>query len=114
MGYSTLEEHAKENSSYTVPVAFTDEEDVAMTPDTSTIVWSLTNLAGSTINSRSAVAITEDTSINITLSGDDLEVSDDADTERIIYVSCTYTSSYGANLPFKDEIHFIIDPLLNT
>ena len=114
MGYVTLEEHAKEGSSKTIPVAFTDEDGTAMTPDTSTIVWSLTNLAGSTINSRSAVAITEDTSIDITLSGDDLEVSDDADTERVLYVSCTYTSSYGTNLPFKDEVHFIVDPLLNT
>ena len=112
MAYTKLSDRARELSSYTVPVAFTDEDDTALTPDASTIFWTLTTYDGTVINSRDSMSIASASTIYITLSGDDLEISDASDLERILTVECTYTSSYGTNLPLKDEVHFFIDDLL--
>jgi hypothetical protein len=102
---------ANEESTYVVIVDFFDELGEAIVPNS--IAWTLTDSAAATINSRSAVSVTPASSISIVLSGDDLALSG-SDRKRILYINAPYTSSYGAGLPFKEEIIFEIEPLTNV
>lgn len=98
-----IETHANEESAYTVTVTLN------FTPTTMT--WTLTDEDGTVINSRSAVSVSSPSTTNtITLTGDDLALSDVKKTRRIFTVTGTYNS--GAN-KFSDECQFDIDNLLN-
>ena len=91
-------------------VAFTDEDDSAVTP--SAITWTLTDINGTIINSRDAVSITPATSIDIVMSGDDLSLSEGIGVIRVVTVEYTYSSSYGTGLPEKDQAKFSIKDLV--
>ena len=91
-------------------VAFTDEDDSAVTP--SAITWTLTNINGTIINGRDAESITPATSIDIVLSGDDLALDAGVSDTRIVTVEYTYSSSYGTGLPEKDQATFSIRDLV--
>lgn len=107
-----ITEKAKEKSTYTVRVAFIDEDDIAVVPNVGSLTWTLTDARGNTINSKSNVAITSASTINIVLSGADLAVSNPDDLLRVVTVQGTYNSSLGNNLTLKDEVGFYIDDLL--
>lgn len=107
-----LSAHAVEQSTYGITVAFTDDAGAAVIPNAGAI-WKLTDVSGNVINSRTAVDITEAASVTIVLSGNDLAIANNG-KERIVYVSATYNSSIGTNLPFKREVHFYIDELVNV
>lgn len=89
-----------------IQVSFTDEEAAALTPN-SGLVWTLTDLAGNVINSRSAVPITAASTINVPLSGADLAYADGAG--RLLRIVGTYDSSLGSNLPINRQIRFEIE-----
>ena len=103
--------NANEESTYAVDVSFFNENDVAVTPSAAT--WTLTDKAGTVINSRTAVVISGlSTSNTIGLSGNDLAISA-AETnlklvERRLLVEFTYTSTLGAGLPGTQEFIFSI------
>lgn len=104
---------ALEESTYVITASFTDEDDAAVVPNADTITWTLTDLDGTVINSRAAVAVTSASTITIVLSGDDLalQASDDSGVRKLL-VEAEYNSSIGSNLPLNDEVQFTIDPLV--
>ena len=110
----TLELHADEKSTYKITAAFTDSAGSAVTPDT--IIYKLTNVEGTIINSKEAVSVTPDTSVEIVLSGNDLamQTGETGSVERVVTLEAVYDSDEGNNLPLKEEAVFIIDPLLNV
>lgn len=110
MSISILSTVAKEGSTYIITCAFTDEDGDPMTPVSMT--WTLTDSAGTVINSRQDVAITPlSTSVNVVLYGDDLALSGSAQAVRVFTLEGTYNSTLGLGLPFKDAIKFNLDDL---
>jgi hypothetical protein len=107
-----LSAHAIEQGTYAITVAFTDDTGDAVIPNAGT-TWKLTDVSGNVINSRSAVDITEAASVVIVLSGADLAIGTNG-KERVLYVSGTYNSDLGNNLPLKQEVRFYIDDLVNV
>jgi hypothetical protein len=104
-----LSVRAVEESTYVVAVAFLDEVGDEVIPET--IVWSLTDLDGNVINSRSDVEVSPTAaSINIVLSGDDLAISSTLD--RVVTVEATYNSAYGVDLPLRAAAKFSIENLV--
>ena len=105
-----LSDHATERSTYVVDVAFRDEDGAAVVPTSA--VWTLTDDLGTAINEREDEAITPAASVAIVLSGADLAVAGAVAVTRILTVEAVYTSDLGADLPLKQEIRFVIDPLV--
>lgn len=102
---------ANEESTYVITAAFTDEDGASVLPDS--INWTLTDSSGNIINSREQVAVSVPAeSINIVLSGDDLALqageTDEAKVQRVLTIEAVYDSSYGNNLPLKDQAVFEI------
>jgi len=105
----TLSVRANEEGTIVITVAVTDAAGSAVTPDTA--LWSLTDLDGAAINSRTAVAIAVPAaSDDIVLSGDDLPTSG-SDRELLLLYYGTYTSTEGAGLPFKEQVRFWVNDL---
>jgi len=111
MATTILATKAKKNGTFVVTVDFTDEDGSTLTPTTMT--WTLTNPAGETVNSRLDVSIAAPTSSeNIVLQGDDLAIPESSrEVLRVLTLEGTYTSTYGADLPFKDQVYFYIEDL---
>jgi hypothetical protein len=105
---TTLSTRANDKSTYAITATFTDEDDVAVIP--TTVSWSLSDDRGTIINARTLVSITPATSIEITLSGNDLKFSDGK--WRVLTIQATYTSNLGTGLPLKDQVTFSIEDLI--
>lgn len=107
----------KEQGTAVVSCVFTDEDSNSVAPDT--LTWTLTDRAGTVINSREDVAVEEGdlaATTNIVLSGDDLSVlstETKAYVERIMTIKGTYDSTYGNNLPLRYELMFYVENLTN-
>lgn len=122
-----LDTDANEQSTFVVVAPFKDESGSSVTPN-SGLTWSLFRLDGTTVNSRSNVAITPGSSVAIVLSDADLEIFTDDPVEevyihgigmttmqygvRVLSVSGTYNSSAGNNLPIKDQVLFRVVNLI--
>ena len=104
-----LTKKAVEGSTFVVTLSFTDENGQSVVPNT--LSFSLTDLRGNFINDRKNISITPAASVDILLSGADLMVTDGK--KRILYISGTYNSDAGNNLPLKDEVNFEIENLVN-
>jgi hypothetical protein len=105
------EDYAVEQSTFAVDLAFTDEDEAAVTPDT--VSWTLTDKQGNVINDHEDESETPGSSMTILLSGDDLafQAGESGDSVwRILTIEATYTSDLGAGLPLKDSLKF---PLRN-
>ena len=101
---------AREKGTFVVKVTFTDEAGTAVTPDS--INWTLTNTAGTVINSRTQVSVASPAStIYIVLTALDLAIPDAEDLLRIVTVEIVYDSDRGNDLPQKDEDNFTMKPL---
>ena len=104
---------AMEEGTYVVTLSFTDETGQAVAPSAAT--WTLTDNAGTVINSRDTVTISSPaTTVNIVLSGDDLAVQSGETgyyLERRILVEATYSSNLGTDLPMKWEGAFNVKNL---
>lgn len=99
-----------EKGTFLATVSLTDETGASATPSAAT--WTLTNTAGTVINSRSAVSLTPAASMKIVLSGDDLAVTDSGDLVRYITLEFTYTSTNGSGLKAREVVRFTIENLL--
>lgn len=111
MSLSMLRTKAQEESTYVIDIAFVDELGAAVAPDTMT--WSLTNRQGEIINSRDGVSIGSPSSTEtLVLKGDDLAIVGDKEVMRIMTFEGTYTSTNGAGLPLRDEVGFLLEPLI--
>ena len=104
---------AHEKGTIVVRAAFTDEDGDTVTP-ASDVLWTLTDTAGTVINSRQDVAVSAAATVNIVLSGDDLalQTGEAGRVERRILVATTYNSSLGTGLPLKKSGAFLIDDLV--
>ena len=95
---------AKDGSTYVVTADFTDEDGVAVIPNS--IEYKLTDINGSVINGKSAEAVTPASSVEIVLSGLDLQ----RENGEYFYVTITadYDSSLGNGLPLVDQGRFSV------
>lgn len=100
---------ATENSTYVIALTCYDEAGSAMTP--TSCAWTLTDMAGNVVNSRSAVALTPSTSMKVVLLTGDLDYGEPNLVGRFLTVSAVYTSTYGTGLSLKDEFFIPIVPL---
>ena len=110
---ATLTIHAKEESTYIITVSFTDEDDAAAIPNT--IVWTLSNTAGTIVNALQNVAVAVPAAeIEIVLSGNDLQLLAGEVNQgiRVFTVEAVYDSVLKANLPLKGSVRFVVDGLL--
>lgn len=112
MALATLTTIAREQSTYVVTCAFTDETGAEATP--TSLTWTLTDLSGNVINSRQDVAVDEADlapSVDIVLSGNDLAVSGRRQVTLVLTIEGTYTSDAGSWLPLRDAVEILVDPL---
>ena len=98
-------ESATERGTYVITASFYDESEAAVTPNS--VTWTLTDGYGKVVNSRSAVAATPSTSVDIVLSGDDLDLDDGE--QRILRVDADYDSTYGSGLPLISSVSFLVE-----
>lgn len=104
-----LTAEAVEKSTYVVTLAFANKAGVAVTPDSAT--WTLTDGAGTVINSRSGVAIAPlADSVDVVLSGLDLAMQplETSYGYRLLTVQAVYSSTEGASLPLREEYQFMV------
>jgi hypothetical protein len=108
------EERVAEKSTPTFQVSFVDESGVAVIPLTAT--WSLKDVAGTVVNSRSAVSMAPMASTkNITLAVADTTFGASENgplAERKLIVEYTYTSDMGIGLSDKVATRFFIERIL--
>jgi hypothetical protein len=109
---TSAEETAIEKSTYIITVSFTDEFDAAVVPKS--LTWSLSDIFGNVINTRTAISITPAASVTIVLYGDDLVALSNGTLERVLTIEGTYDSIYGNNLPIKDQLTFPWVNLINV
>lgn len=101
---------ANEEGCIVIAASFTDATDAPIVPES--IHWKLVNAEGTVINNRTDTTITPASTVNIVLSGNDLEVAEATVTaERYLTVWGTFNSSYGLGLPYTDEVFFRIKNL---
>jgi hypothetical protein len=103
---------AIEQSTFVVTAAFTDESGDAVTPNA--VTWTLSKTDGTAINSREDESITPAASVNIVLSGDDLQVFSGDNYQRVLTLKGDYNSDLGNNLPLNDELYFSVEDLVNV
>lgn len=104
---TTLTTDAVEYSTFVIRASFTDEAGAAVAPN-SGLSWTLSDVAGNVVNSRSAVTIAPSTTISIVLHGADLAISDAyRDNRRLLTIEGTYSSSLGT-LEIVDQVAFTV------
>lgn len=100
----TLGFSVQEGGTLVVPVSFTDEAGNSVVPKT--ILWSLRNERGEIVNGREGEQEEPAESVDIVLSGDDLERADGR--HRHLTVTFTYDSDAGTDLPGREALSFHI------
>lgn len=109
---TTITTAAQEESTYIITCAFTDEDGAAVVPGT--VTWTLMDSDGTVINSREDVSATPASSVDVVLSGDDLQVLSGEtanEVKRVFLVEYVYDSNAGNNLPGKDHAIFVLENL---
>ena len=108
MARPKLTTEAVERSTYTIPLTFADAAGAAVTP--TSLVWTLTDGAGTVVNSRADVVAVPAETMTIVLTGADLALlageSGARDVRRIVTVEAVYTSTEGAGLTLNEEYEF--------
>jgi hypothetical protein len=112
MAAIALDARAREQSTFIITVAITDEDDTAVIP--ATLTWTLTDANGKVINSRADVEVSTPAEENvIVLKGADLQILGTGDSElRVFTIEGTYNSNNGSGLPIKDRATFYVDNLV--
>lgn len=104
---------ANEEGTAVFQCVFRDEDNNLVVPQTMT--WTLTDIEGTVINSREDVAISPlNSTVYIVMSGDDLALQSGESghqVERLLTLEGTYNSTYGNDLPLKEERLFYITNL---
>lgn len=99
---------AIDRSTFIIDVAFSDENDEAITPNE--VEWSLLSETGAIINDREEVEVSSlNTTISIVLTGEDLDFADGR--VRVLLIEATYNSDLGTNLALRETARFLIDNL---
>ena len=106
-----IKETATEKGSFKITFVFKDESGNSVAPDV--MAWTLTDLDGSVMNSKTNVSISSPSSEeSILLQGDDLAIDGNDPVQRLITAQGTYTSAeLGAGLPLIDQSEFTIIPV---
>jgi hypothetical protein len=107
---------AQEESTFALHISFFDEDGVPVTPDAG-LAWTLTDAAGATINSRTAVAITPAETVTVVLTGNDLAIQAGETAAKVlrrVLIAGTYNSTLGSNLAISEEIRFVLENTLVT
>lgn len=109
MAVPTLTPVAKEGSTYTIKVQFTDQDGDAATPKSAT--WTLKDSDGNVVNGRSGVSISAlDATVYITISGNDLTANGKKMEELTITINAVYDSiTYGNDLPLVTQSHISVE-----
>ena len=109
---TSLTLRANEESTYIITAAFTDEDGVAVTPNT--LTWTLTDADGIVINDREEEVIAPAASVDIVLQGADLALQSGESLQalRILTVEGTYDSDAGTDLPIKAACKFVVEDLV--
>ena len=114
----SLLKSAKEEETYVVEYAPLNQLKIPVTPVT--LTWSLFNLSGSVINSRSDISISPTKLVNhIVMSGNDLAL-DVANTrvQRVLLIKATYNTEIDDKpyngLPIYIEARFWIEPVMGV
>lgn len=96
------------NNTYIITATFEDEDGNPVTPNAGA-TWSMTDNSGNAINSRTDVAIVEDTSIDIVLTDADLAAQGaEDDGIRDVTIDGDYDSAAGAGLSLDKSVQFVI------
>lgn len=104
----TLATPVAEQGTAVVDLSFQDEGGNAVIPVS--VTWTLTDAAGTVVNSRSQVALTPASTVSVVLKGDDLTLGGAyLGTVRKLLVEATYNSTLGSGLPLKEEITFVVE-----
>lgn len=100
-----------EEATFAVTFAsFVDETGAPAVPQSAT--WTLTDRAGTVINSRNQVVVAAPAAtIIVLLSGNDLSIPIGDAGRRALVLEWVYDSSLGNDLPGKDVCYFTITPL---
>lgn len=100
-----------DGSTTVMTVRFRDDDGNPVTPNN--IYWSMYDRDGNIINSRSQEeVIPPDTDIKILLQGNDLVLDEEhRRAERFVKVWGTFDSNLGTDLPFVEEIAFVISDI---
>jgi len=114
MSRVTLATEAVEQSTIVVQVTFGDESGAEVAPASAT--WTLTNEYGVIVNERDSVVVAVPAATtSIVLTGDDLAMLGEMDTgKRLLLVEATYDSDFGFGLHLREEIEFLIRPLVGV
>jgi len=115
MSITILAKEAREESTYAITVEFYDENGEAVTPNAGTVTWSLKDTFGNIINNRDQEVISEASSVQVVLSGDDLALQDGETgntIKRRFQIEAVFNTDLGNNLPFKDACQFNIRNLV--
>lgn len=106
-------DYLNESSGGGIQITIKDSDGDAVTPNAG-VVWTLTDMSGTVINSQSDTAITESSTMVPPLTGDDLAIQGTAgDERRVLTIEGTYNDgTLGNNIPFKEEFIFIIKDLI--
>lgn len=109
--YATQDVNA--DGSFDVAIAFSDKDGDAITPTAAS--WSLLDMDGTVVNSRSLVEITPlDTAVIVHLSGADLAILNGAAKEsRVFYLYWTYTSG-ATDYIVTDELQFNVVKMIGS
>lgn len=108
---TVLQTKALEGNTFPLVASFRDETGTLVTPNTGSLTWRLSDLAGNIMNGRSAVSIDSASSVYIVLDEDDTLVGDYG-TERLVVVKGTYNSvTLGSNKRIKAAVKFFIEPI---
>lgn len=113
---TTLTSRAAEESTFIVTAAFKDENGVAVVPNAGTVTWTLIDTStGDIINNRENVAITSASTINIVLSGSDLSLvsQSNSEEERRLTIQAEYDSVLANDLPIKGVAIFMVVDILS-
>lgn len=109
----TVTEHAREESTFPLIVAFTYKSGTVSVPFTpNTVLWSWADKDGNIINNRSSVSLSASSSVNIVLEGTDLAITGTVRKIGKLLVEGTYNSTFGNNKPYTEEATIIIDNLV--
>ena len=106
-----LNECAEEKGTF--PISY-DFEDVNGEFTPKTFLWSLTDLDGTEINSRTDVSIVPTSStVIVVLKGDDLALTSGS-SKRLVTIKATYDSvTFGNDCPLNRETEFGVRKLVN-
>ena len=112
MAITKLAEHAIEKGTYVITASFYDDTETLVTPN-SGLTWTLTDVNGNVINSRSAVAITSASTVYVVLTNNDLALGTGTrNAIRCLLITGTYDSTRGSGLAIRDQVIFEIDNLV--